>query len=230
MAATCRVRGWKPSIIDEYVGRGLQVVGGYGELVLGEALCGTGIGAPLGVLFIAHGGDNIQAGIRGSETFTAQYVSKNLDTGLNVASVVAGIAKAGASIARGGGAAAKTSSPAAFAKTHEVSARAFARTGNPVALAKTANPAALAKTEGVTAVSLADASVMRSAARSAAANAPRQALMDAWEAGFRGHMAKNHAQLEALRDAGQSTMDIFHKAAAAGDKAAGQSLGSILDP
>jgi RHS repeat-associated protein len=43
---------------------GLQTMGGAAQVGVGLALCETGVGAPLGALAIAHGADNMQAGIQ----------------------------------------------------------------------------------------------------------------------------------------------------------------------
>jgi len=125
----------------------------------------------------------------------------------------------------------KNVSSADFQKTAEVSARAFAKTGLREALAQTASPAALGRTATPSALartgralagtrgSVTDSSLMKRGVDEAA----RRAMLDTWESAFRSSMAQSHAEAEALRNAGKSTMHLFHKAA-------GSKLGAILDP
>ncbi|MBE0540506.1 MAG: VCBS repeat-containing protein [Verrucomicrobia bacterium] len=102
----------------------------------------------------------------------------------------------------------KNVSSAAFAKTHEVSARAFANTGNPVALAKTANPTALANTAGR---SGAGATAATSASELAAARemSDRLGRIAAWNSHVVSQIKARAGEMNALYLKTGSNMKIY---------------------
>jgi RHS repeat-associated protein len=144
------------------VGQQVQVLGGMLEAGAGGALCETIIGCVIGGPMAAHGVDNMQAGIRGTPTLTAQYLGPKVDLAMNVLPIVVGgvnlirglasggatlAAKADTLVADVGNAA--TVSPVGAAKTWPASA--VAKTAPPAPPAPPASPAATAITGDINA-------------------------------------------------------------------------------
>jgi RHS repeat-associated protein len=129
------------------VGQQVQVLGGMLEAASGAALCETVIGCALGGPMMAHGADNIQAGVRGTTTLTADYLGAKVDLAMNIlplavsgVNLIRGLASGGTTLARAGAAEAGTIRGGA--------ARTFGGEvkGGGGVLAPTANPEALAAT------------------------------------------------------------------------------------
>ncbi|MBI4603881.1 MAG: hypothetical protein HY721_18145 [Planctomycetes bacterium] len=115
----------------DFAMRSAQVVGGVAEVAvgIGAAVATGGLGAVVGGLAVAHGVDNIIAGIRGENTFTQEVIKSGLEAaGVSegVADAVSGFADGAIQAALTGGAGALT---AAAKTTVKEGGEAVAREG-----------------------------------------------------------------------------------------------------
>nr|WP_288132035.1 RHS repeat-associated core domain-containing protein [Microbulbifer sp.] len=82
--------------------RSLQSLGGLGQVLLGGAICSGGATCAFGAVIVAKGADNIQSGIRGTDSYSEQLLTDAtgsqtagslINAGLDVGTSIGGLAR-----------------------------------------------------------------------------------------------------------------------------------------